>query len=102
MTLETRPFVPEKYMTDLVVVMEFVRLAFQDGDVAEIVRHLRIVTRSPYFAELAEQPGSNLTELAEKLNNTRNPEFATIIKVLKALGIKLSVDTVAKVGQSAA
>lgn len=100
--LEALPFIPEKYLTDDVSVKEFVRLVFEDGDLDEILEHLRIVSRSPYFLELAADPGSTLPELAEKLNAQDNPEFATIMKVLDALGIKLTAKVTSAAGQNAA
>lgn len=64
--------------------------AFETGDPASIARALGEVARRRNMTKLAKDVGMNRSALYRALSGEGNPEFATILKVVRALGLKLT------------
>jgi probable addiction module antidote protein len=60
-----------------------------DGDASIIGQALGNIARSGNVSELARQIGMSREGLYKALSSEGNPSFATILKVAKALGLKL-------------
>lgn len=101
MTLETEPFDIAEHLGSDEEISEFLTVAFESGDAVHIARCLGIVARARSMTELAREVGMSRAALYRAFNGKTNPEFATIMKVLDALGIKLSA-TVTQSERSAA
>lgn len=65
--------------------------ALEDGNPALISAVLGDIARAKGMAQIAEKTGLSRTSLYKALSPEGQPEFATILKVIKALGIKLQV-----------
>jgi probable addiction module antidote protein len=63
----------------------------EDGDPDLLKAALGDVARSRGMAELARAAGLGRSNLYKALSPSGNPEFATVAKVLKTLGLRLSV-----------
>jgi len=63
-------------------------------DAPGIARALVTVARAKGMAQIARDTGLSRESLYKALSGTGNPTFATILKVAKALGIKLHVEPV--------
>lgn len=59
------------------------------GDRVLIRRALNDITRAKGMTQIARDTGLGRESLYNALGSTGNPEFATIMKVMKALGLKL-------------
>ena len=64
----------------------------EDGDPALVAAALGDVARASGMAEVARKSGMARESLYKALSPAGNPEFATVLKVLRALGLKLSVE----------
>ncbi len=69
---------------------------FEDGDPALISAVLGEIARAKGMSKIAEQAGLGRTSLYKALSPEGHPDFATILKVINALGMKLQA-TSAKV-----
>ena len=69
----------------------YLEAAFEDGDPALIAYALGAVARSEGMTEVAKAAGLTRASLYKALSSEGNPEFATVIKVIHALGFKLTV-----------
>lgn len=69
---------------------DYMAAALEEGDAAEIRRALNSVARSLGMAAVAQQAGLGRESLYKALSETGNPEFATVLKLMKAMGLKLS------------
>lgn len=69
---------------------EFITAAFETQDPAFIAKCLGIVARARNMSKLAEEIGMSRPALYRALSGKGNPEFATITKVMRALGLKLA------------
>lgn len=65
--------------------------ALEDGDTAVIVAALGDIARARGMAQIARETGLGRESLYKALSATGNPEFATILKVVRALGLQFHV-----------
>ena len=65
-------------------------VAFEDGDFAVIAAAIGDAARAYGMTRLAKDTGLAREALYRALSSDGNPEFATILKVLRALGLKLA------------
>lgn len=89
MTLETRVFDPATYLDGPEAIAAYLEGAFADGDPAEITDALGVVARARGMSALAEETGLSRQALYKALSGEGNPEFATVLKVMQALGLRL-------------
>lgn len=60
-----------------------------DGDAAFIAKALGDVARAQGMSRIARDTGMSRESLYKALSGERSPDFATILRVTRALGIKL-------------
>jgi probable addiction module antidote protein len=63
----------------------------EDGDLDLLKAALGDVARAKGMTDIAEAAGMGRTNLYKALSPEGNPEFATVAKVLKALGLRLRI-----------
>ena len=64
------------------------------GDGVLVCKALGNIARGYGMAQLARDTGLGAERLDEALSNEGNPEFATIMKVIAALGLKIHASTI--------
>ncbi len=67
--------------------------ALEDGDPALIVAALGDIARAKGMTQVARETGLGRESLYKALSPSGNPEFATILKVLNALGFQFHVQS---------
>lgn len=90
MALKTAPFDAAEVLDTEEAIEEFAAAAFETEDPAFIARALGTVARARNMSKLAEEIGMSRPALYRALSGEGNPEFATIAKVMRALGLKLA------------
>jgi probable addiction module antidote protein len=65
--------------------------ALEDGNVAVVIAALGDIARAKGMAQIARETGLGRESLYKALSVTGNPEFATILKVMRALGLQFHV-----------
>jgi probable addiction module antidote protein len=60
-----------------------------NGDAAFIARALGDIARAKGMTQVAKDTGLSRESLYKALSGERNPDFATILKVTRAVGVKL-------------
>jgi probable addiction module antidote protein len=60
-----------------------------DGDAAFIAKALGDIARAQGMAHVARAAGLSRESLYKALSGDRNPDFATVLKVSRALGLRL-------------
>lgn len=63
--------------------------ALEDGDPGVIVAALGDIARAQGMAKIAREAGVGRESLYKALSANGNPEFATVLKVVRALGLQL-------------
>lgn len=61
----------------------------EENDPALITHALGVIARAKGMAQLAHDTGLGRESLYKALSADGNPEFATVLKVVRALGLKL-------------
>ena len=88
--MKTRPFDPAAYLVTAEAQTEFIAAALETGDAAYVLDAIGVVARARGMAEIAAAADLNPKSLYRALGETGNPEFATVLKVLDALGLQLT------------
>jgi probable addiction module antidote protein len=89
MPLETRPFDPALYLDSEEAVVAYLNEALATGDAAFVADALGVVARARGMAGVAERAGLSRESLYRSLSAGGNPEFATVLRVFGALGLRL-------------
>ena len=66
-----------------------------DGDAAFIAKALGDIARAKGMSQIARDTGLSRESLYKALSGERTPGFDTVLKVIKALGLKLHAGTAA-------
>ncbi len=69
----------------------FLEVVFEDGDPATIAAAIGDVARARGMSKVARDAGLSRENLYRALGDGGNPEFATILKVIRAIGYDLTV-----------
>jgi len=72
----------------------YLEAALEDGDPALVAAALGDIARAKGMAQIARETGLGRESLYKALSPGGNPEFATVLKVVRALGLRLHVATV--------
>jgi probable addiction module antidote protein len=89
--LKTTRFDAAEYLETEERQAAYITAAFETGD-AEFVRDaLGVVARARGIGRIAKTADLNRESLYKALGATGNPEFSTVMRVLRALGLTLSV-----------
>lgn len=91
MTVKTRPFDPTRYLDSDEAIAGFLEEAFETGDASFIVHAFGVVARARGMTQIAKDAGLSRESLYRAVGENGNPEFSTVLKVAKALGLRLAV-----------
>jgi probable addiction module antidote protein len=91
--LQTRPWDAAEHLETDDDMIAYLDAALEDGDPALIVAVLGNIARAKGMTQIARSTGLGRESLYKALSPTGNPEFATILKVVRALGLKFHVQT---------
>ena len=72
-------------------IREFLCESSANATPAEFIHALNTAARAKGMTRIAQEAGVSRASLYKSLSGNGNPEFETIVKVIKALGCKLSV-----------
>ncbi len=100
MTDKTEQFAPydsADYLTGIEDAAAYLEAAIDEAgdDPASIAQALGTIARSGNLSELARRTGMSREGLYKALSTDGNPSFATIMKVARALGLKIHFESVA-------
>ena len=91
MALKLRPFDPAEHLQSEEDILYFLEAAMEGNDPAHIARALGVVARSKGMTEIAKKSGLGRQALYNALSENGNPTLETLVAVLNALGLELSV-----------
>jgi probable addiction module antidote protein len=72
---------------------EYLSMVMEDGEADEIRAALSAIARARGMKELAEACNTNRQGLYASLGKDGNPAFGTVLKLIRSLGLTLSVHT---------
>ena len=81
------------YLDSPEMIAAYLTEAFESEDPALIAKAIGAVARAQGMTDVAEKTGLSRENLYRALGGDAKPEFATVLKVLHALGISLVAQT---------
>lgn len=89
--IKTRPWDSAEHLKTGQDMAEYLEACFQEGgdDPAFIANAIGVIARARGMAQLARDTGISREGLYKALSEDGNPSFATILKVIRALGLEL-------------
>ncbi len=70
-------------------IVAYLEAALEDGDAGVIAAALGDIARARGMAQIARDTGLGRESLYKALSSDGNPELATVLKVVRALGLRL-------------
>ncbi len=90
MSITTQPFDPAVYVETPEAAAAYLDEALATNDAAFIADALGVLARAKGMTEVAEAAGLGRQSLYKALAAEGNPRFETVLKVVSALGLRLS------------
>lgn len=92
-----RSYDAAEYLNSEEEMAAYLEAAFSEGDPKLVIQALGTIARARGMTQLARKTGLRRESLYKALSLEGNPEFGTILKVVKALGIRLHAETISTV-----
>lgn len=89
----TKPYDAAEYLSSEEEMAAYLEAAFSEENASLVIQALGNIARARGMTQLARETGLRRESLYKALSSEGNPEFGTILKVVKALGIKLHAET---------
>lgn len=90
---QTRPWDPAEYLETEEDMAAYLDAALEENDLGLIAAALGDIARAKGMTGVAQDAGLGRESLYKSLSTSGNPEFATILKVTRALGLRLRATT---------
>ena len=88
--IKTRAWDAAEHLKDDADIAAYLNAAFEDGDPALIAAALGDIARAKGMSAVARSAGLGRESLYKALSPDGRPELATVMKVVQALGLKLT------------
>lgn len=93
--VKTTPWDASEHLKSEEDMAAYLEAAIEDGDPAVISAAIGDIARAKGMSQIASETGLGRESLYKALSPGGNPEFATILKVVRALGLKFHVEAAA-------
>lgn len=93
-SVDTRIWDPAEHLETDEDILAYLDAALEEGDPALIAAVLGDIARAKGMSQIARDSGLARESLYKALSSSGNPEFATILKVISSLHLRLRVETV--------
>ena len=91
---QTLPWDPAEHLETEGDMTAYLSVALEEGDLSLIMATLGDIARTRRMAVVARETGLGRESLYKSLSADGNPEFSIVVKVVRALGLRLRVETV--------
>ncbi|MBV8765272.1 MAG: putative addiction module antidote protein [Hyphomicrobiales bacterium] len=95
MPVDTVPYDRAAVLDTEEAIAAYLGEAFSHGDLAVIAHALGVVARARGMTQLAREAGLERAGLYKSLATGGNPELGTVLRVMRAMGMRLSVEKLA-------
>ena len=90
--METSKFDIADYLDGKEMVAEYLNTVLEEGDNADVINAIGHIAKAMGMTKISEKTGLSRPSLYKALSDGAKPQFATIMKVLKAVGGQLHVN----------
>lgn len=92
--MDTSKFDIADYLDSKEMIAEYLNVALEEGDNDAIINAIGHIAKAIGMTKIAEETGLSRPSLYKALSDGAKPQFATIVKVLKALGGQIRINPV--------
>jgi probable addiction module antidote protein len=92
--LKTTPYDPVDYLKTEEDMAAYMEAALEDGHPAVVAMAVGNIARAKGMTKVAKDAGLSRATMYKSFREGGNPEFATVIKVINALGLKFHVEPI--------
>lgn len=92
MKMNTSKFDIADYLDNNEMIAEYLNTVLEEGNDSDIIVAIGTVAKAIGMTKIAEETGLSRPSLYKALSDGAKPQFATIMKVLKAVGGQLHVN----------
>jgi probable addiction module antidote protein len=82
------------YLDSNEMIAEYLNVVLEEGDDSEIVVAIGNIAKAIGMTKIAEETGMSRPSLYKALSEGAKPQFSTIMKVLKAVGGQIRVNSI--------
>ena len=90
--METSKFDIADYLDSKEMIAEYLNTVLEEGDSSDIINAIGNIAKAIGMTKIAEETGMSRPSLYKALSEGAKPQFATIMKVLKAIGGQIQVN----------
>ena len=94
MKIEIAPFDAADYLTDEETIAEYLTAALEDPNTDMFLLAVKDIARARGMTQLAKDTGLGRESLYKALAPGAQPRYGTIMKVVRALGVRLHAEVV--------
>jgi probable addiction module antidote protein len=92
--MNTTKFDIADYLNSKEMIAEYLNIVLEEGNDADIINAIGHVAKAIGMTKIAEETGMSRPSLYKALSDGAKPQFATIMKVLKAIGGQIQVNPI--------
>ena len=92
--METSRFDIADYLDSSEMIAEYLNAVLEEGDNSDVITAIGHVAKSIGMTKIAEETGLSRPSLYKALSEGSKPQFATIIKVLRAIGGQIRINPI--------
>ena len=92
--METSRFDIADYLDSSEMIAEYLNTVLEGGDNSDVITAIGYVAKSIGMTKIAEETGLSRPSLYKALSEGSKPQFATIIKVLRAIGGQIRINPI--------
>jgi len=90
--METSKFDISDYLDSNEMIAEYLNSVLEEGNDTEMVIAIGHIAKAIGMTKIAEETGMSRPSLYKALSEGANPQFSTIMKVLKAVGGQIQIN----------
>ncbi|WP_417857709.1 addiction module antidote protein [Xanthomarina gelatinilytica] len=82
------------YLDNNEMIAEYLNTVLEEGDTADMITAIGHIAKAIGMTKIAEETGLSRPSLYKALSDGAKPQFATVMKVLKAIGGQIQINPV--------
>lgn len=94
MTIKTKTFEVAEFLDDKETIAEYLNMALEDPNPEMLLLAVKNIARARGMAQLAQDAGLGRESLYKALSEGAKPRYDTVLKVVRALGVKLHAEPI--------
>lgn len=82
------------YLENKEMIAEYLNVVLEEGNNSDVINAIGHIAKAIGMTKIAEETGMSRPSLYKALSDGAKPQFATIMKVLKAIGGQIKVNPI--------